>query len=260
MGLGAMRLSVAMAAYNGEEYIRQQIDSITDQMRPDDELIISVNPSQDATESIVSEYAKSDSRIRMLICEEKGIIANFENAINACTGEVILLADQDDVWNPFKMKLIRKIFMKMDPILVLHNTEFCDENLESLGTDLFTMKHVNHGLIYNTVRNGYMGGCMAFSRELVPMICPIPRDVAMHDQWIGTVAEYIDSSRIILFSKKLSLYRRHEGTATAAKGERLPFKTKMRYIRILIKRLNERLADNKCSYKCCNEESQCTGK
>ena len=115
--------------------------------------------------------------------------------------------------------------MKMDPILVLHNTEFCDENLESLGTDLFTMKHVNHGLIYNTVRNGYMGGCMAFSSELVPMICPIPRDVAMH-----------------------------------AKGERLPFKTKMRYIRILIKRLNERLAYKKCSNKCCNEESQCTGK
>ena len=67
----------------------------------------------------------------------------------------------------------------------------------------------------------------------------------MHDQWIGTVAEYIDSSRIILFNKKLSAYRRHEGTATAAKGERLPLKVKMRYIRILIKRLNERLADKK---------------
>ncbi len=245
MGLGVMRLSVAMAAYNGEEYIEEQIESIVSQMRAEDELIISINPSFDATEAIVTSYAEKDSRIKVFLCEEKGIIANFENAIENCSGDVILLSDQDDVWNPYKMKLIRKIFMKMDPILVLHNCEFCDENLESLGTDLFSMKHVNHGLVYNTVRNGYMGGCMAFSKELVPTICPIPRDVAMHDQWIGTVAEYIDSSRIILFNKKLSAYRRHEGTATAAKGERLPLKVKMRYIRILIKRLNERLADKK---------------
>ena len=240
-----MKLSVAMAAYNGEKYIREQMDSVTSQMGKDDELIISVNPSEDDTEKIVSEYAESDPRIKVFICEEKGVIANFENAIMNCTGDVILLSDQDDVWNPFKMRYIRKIFMKMDPLLVLHNCEFCDENLESLGNNLFTMKHVNKGLIYNTVRNGYMGNCMAFSKELLQYICPIPRDVAMHDQWIGTIAEYIDSKRIILFNKKLSVYRRHEGTATATMGERLPLKTKMRYIRILIRRLNERLGDKK---------------
>ena len=240
-----MKLSVAMAAYNGERYIGEQIDSVIAQMGKNDELIISVNPSEDDTEKIVSGYAEADPRVKVFICEEKGVIANFENAIQKCTGDVILLADQDDVWNPYKMKLIRKIFIKTDPLLVLHNCEFCDENLESLGTDLFTMKHVNKGLVYNTVRNGYMGNCMAFSKELLQYICPIPRDVAMHDQWIGTVAEYIDSKRIVLFNKKLSAYRRHEGTATASMGQRLPLKTKMRYIRILIRRLNERLSDKK---------------
>ena len=58
-----MRLSVAMAAYNGEEYIEEQIDSIVSQMRAEDELIISINPSFDATEAIVTSYAEKDSRI-----------------------------------------------------------------------------------------------------------------------------------------------------------------------------------------------------
>ena len=69
MGLGVMRLSVAMAAYNGEEYIEEQIDSIVSQMRAEDELIISINPSFDATEAIVTSYAEKDSRIKVFLCE-----------------------------------------------------------------------------------------------------------------------------------------------------------------------------------------------
>lgn len=106
------KISVCMATYNGQKYIKKQIDSILLQLNEDDELIISDDGSTDNTLNIIKHYA--DNRILLLHHEpiswhkkyyqtNARISANFENAISHATGDIILLSDQDDIWQPNKI-------------------------------------------------------------------------------------------------------------------------------------------------------------
>ena len=103
-------ISVAMAAYNGQKYIADQIESILNQLYPTDELVVSMDFSTDQTEEIVLEYAKKDSRIHLITGPSKGVIKNFENAIAYTQNEIIFLADQDDFWLPGKVERVLKEF------------------------------------------------------------------------------------------------------------------------------------------------------
>lgn len=96
-------ISVCMACYNGQKYIRQQIDSILSQLKENDELIISDDGSKDLTCEIVLSY--HDPRIKLLHnTKEHGFIGNFENALRCAKGDIIFLSDQDDVWKKIKFR------------------------------------------------------------------------------------------------------------------------------------------------------------
>ena len=103
-----MKISVALAAYKGEQYISEQIDSILSQLGENDELIISDDYPGGKTREIVLGYQSKDKRIRYIEGEGKGVVKNFENALRVCTGDVIFLSDQDDVWMPDKVELVMK--------------------------------------------------------------------------------------------------------------------------------------------------------
>ena len=93
-----MSISIAMATYNGEKYIKDQLDSILVQLGKDDEIIISDDKSTDQTTEIIKKYIKEDSRIKLLEGPQKGFVKNFENALLNCSNEIIFLCDQDDIW------------------------------------------------------------------------------------------------------------------------------------------------------------------
>ena len=91
-------ISIAMATYNGELFIREQLDSILTQTLSDWELIVCDDGSTDNTLSILQEYANNDSRIKIYQNETNlGFKRNFEKAIGLCSGEYIALCDQDDI-------------------------------------------------------------------------------------------------------------------------------------------------------------------
>ena len=92
------RVSVAMAVYNGEKYIRAQLDSIIPMLDFNDEIVVSLNPSIDNTRMILEEYINRDPRIKLFECSDLGVQANFNNAIEKASGKYIFLCDQDDVW------------------------------------------------------------------------------------------------------------------------------------------------------------------
>lgn len=107
-----MKITVCLASYNGQNFIKEQIESILSQLSAIDELIVSDDISSDSTLDIVNSF--KDDRIKIL----SGIkfaspIRNFENALKYATGDVIFLSDQDDVWLPNKVRVMISYFSKV---------------------------------------------------------------------------------------------------------------------------------------------------
>jgi glycosyltransferase involved in cell wall biosynthesis len=204
-----MRISVALAAYNGALYIRQQLDSILDNLAAEDEIVISDDGSTDGTLAILEEYRARDTRIRLLKGPGEGVIANFEHAISGCRGDYIFLADQDDLWMPDKVEKVMQVFADPKVFLVIHDAKVMNADLsKTLMESFFAYRGSKPGVWSNLLKNRYMGCCMAFRRELVPKILPIPRDIPMHDQWIGLVSDHFYGNSVFLHDALL-YYRRH---------------------------------------------------
>lgn len=213
-----MKLSVAMAAYNGESYILEQLASILNQLGEDDEVIVSVDPCEDNTENVVKSLSELDGRVKLIKGEGKGLIKNFENALKACSGDIIFLSDQDDKWASDKVKTVMRSFTEDGADLVLHNCIPVGATLEELtgGKTFFEIHGSKKGFANNLIKNSYMGCCMAFRKELVPMFLPFPDKIPMHDQWIGLVAERCGAV-IVFEDKPLLYYRRHGANASDTK-------------------------------------------
>ena len=103
-------ISVCIATYNGEKYLAEQLDSILLQVSEEDELIISDDGSTDHTLEILRTYAANYPQIQLLQGPGQGVIANFAFALTHTKGEVIFLADQDDVWLPNKVTTVTEYF------------------------------------------------------------------------------------------------------------------------------------------------------
>lgn len=197
-------VSVAMAAYNGEKYIKEQLESILYQLSEKDEIIISLDPSQDNTKDVIKSL--NDQRIKVFDGPAKGVKKNFENAIEHCQNDIIFLADQDDLWIEGKVEKVLSCFDE-NVCVVLHDAKIINQDKEVISSSFFKMKNVKTGFIHNLIKNGYMGCCMAFRKELVPYIVPIPENIYMHDQWIGMVGEVVGKN--VLIHEPYLLYRRH---------------------------------------------------
>lgn len=210
-----MKISVALAAYNGESFILEQLASILSQLGEDDEVVISVDPCRDNTLNVVKTLAELDSRVVVIEGEGKGLIKNFENAITHCTGDIIFLSDQDDKWADDKVQTVLNRFLESEADLVLHNCSLVDTFLNPIegGESFFALNGSKRGYWKNIIKNSYMGCCMAFRKELVREFIPFPDDIPMHDQWIGLIAERCGA--VIVFEEKpLLYYRRHGGNVS----------------------------------------------
>lgn len=207
-----MKASVALAYYNGGEYIREQLDSIRMQLEEEDEVIISVDAATDGSMEYLMQVSAKDPRIHILQGPGQGVVKNFEFAMLHCKGDIILLADQDDIWTKDKLSMIKKYFEKREITALLHNAELVDQEGQSLGQTMFDLRNSGRGILRNLLKNSYVGCCMAFRKELMPLICPIPSRMYMHDYWIGTIAEL--NGKVGFVKKPLLYYRRHGGNVT----------------------------------------------
>lgn len=203
-------ISVAMATYNGENYIEKQLKTILDNLEDNDELIISDDGSKDATLDIIKSF--NDQRIKLFDGPKKGIKQNFANAISKCSGKYIFLSDQDDVWAKEKVNTVIKAFEETGALVVNHD---CDLKLEDgtlIEESYFKFRNCSKGYFKNFVRTTYLGCCMAFDARLKKEILPIPDKIDMHDQWIGLLGDRHNGMQFI--PDKLITYVRHEGTGS----------------------------------------------
>lgn len=237
-------ISVCLATHNGQSFLKEQILSILNQLDSADELIISDDGSTDKTISIIQGV--KDKRIRLFRqFSPKGLPAheyatlNFENALKHAMGDYIFLADQDDVWISNKVSIVVDYLRKYP--YVVSDCFVTDENLNIISNTRFTKEEHVHFNKYAALvlSTPYQGSCAAFRREILDLALPFPRGLQSHDRWIGDVAAFFFSVKII--PEKLIYYRRHEGTASNSFGNKKTsciFKTlhyKWVYIKEIIK-------------------------
>ncbi|WP_303021345.1 glycosyltransferase family 2 protein [Faecalibaculum rodentium] len=229
------RISVVMAACNGEKYIAEQLSSILSQLNDCDELIVSVDPSSDQTEQIVMSF--NDPRITVLSGPGQGITKNFEHALNKVRGEYIFLSDQDDIWLPDKVEKMLKALDGDQTVLVLHDCAVADDKLNIIEPSYFHWHESDTGFIRNLMRNSFMGCCMGFHHNLLQYALPFPNDIPMHDQWLGLVATR--KGKVKLLCKPLLLYRRHSQNGSSLQHSPVLTMIKNRYnlIKSIVKRI-----------------------
>jgi glycosyltransferase involved in cell wall biosynthesis len=202
-------ISVCIATRNGSRYVGEQLHSILSQLSAADEVILSDDASSDNTLEVVRSF--QDKRIHIVEHEHSiGIVANFEESLRKSRGEIIFLADQDDVWLPGKVEVLCRQLIDHD--LTISNCEVVDQSLRAFQHPLVRKYKVKKGLLTNLIRNSYMGCCMAFRRNVLEKAMPFPKDIPMHDVWIGLVAEmYFE---VAMVPQKLVLHRRHPHNAS----------------------------------------------
>lgn len=214
------KISVAMATCEGGRHLGEQLESIAAQSRPPDQLVICDDASSDDTLAIAQRFADT-SPLAVSVeanADRLGTTANFERAIDLCRGDVILLADQDDVWLPHKIETLVDM-LEADPLMgvVFSNGLVVDEALQPLGYDLW------QALFFDTseqqsVRTGRAadvfarhvvaaGTTMAFRAHYKSMLLPFPDLPSTHDAWIAFMISAV--GRCGLVDEPLIHYRLH---------------------------------------------------
>lgn len=216
-------VSIVMATYNGEKYLRQQLDSILEQTYQHFELIVVDDASTDKTLSILNEYAAMDDRIQVFPAERNlGVVKNFERGLKLARGEFIALSDQDDVFCRDKIDLMvntLKDNSKRD--LVLSDLSLIDANGNQIALSMWRyakLKPKQGKPFRRLLYANFATGCaMMVRRRLLELAVPFPPDCIVHDWWLAVAAASSKAGGICLVNKKLTAYRQHGSNVLGAK-------------------------------------------
>lgn len=210
-------ITILMATYNGEAYVREQLDSILAQTHKNWKLVIRDDRSSDGTLSILLQYLKSDERISLITYGELhgSACENFSDLSTWAlehTNGLIMFADQDDIWEKGKIAVSLEEMEKMEtqygqesPLLCYSNFQFINENGEELPQKLILPAALQLRVLLN--ENHAWGCTMILNPALLKLVVPIPADAVNHDYWIALVASALGKTRLI--DQPLIRYRQH---------------------------------------------------
>lgn len=223
LSIDKVKVSVAMATYNGEKYLREQLDSLYSQTRVPDEIVVVDDRSTDKTKEILEEYHLKKG-LRFFINERNlGVNQNFEKAIRSCTGDYIAICDQDDVWMPHKIETSLKKIMEIEdgkPACVSSQSYGVDKNLKIINRK-HKIKEDTSGFKATVLQKGVCQGCsLMFNRHLVNILKDIPRDGIVYDYYIGLVAAATGHKYNI--AEPLMYYRHHSNNVIAKDAKNPP--------------------------------------
>lgn len=210
-------VSVAMCTWNGERWLDAQLESILSSIAPGDELVVVDDASSDGTWARLR--AIDDPRVRLLRNDANlGVRASFDRALGATRGAIVLLADQDDVWEPRKRDAMVEAFAA-DPAVtaVVSDATLIDGDGAWIGESFMATRGGFDGSLAGTfVRSRFLGCAMGVRRRVLELALPIPARAPMHDMWLGAIAAAI--GRVAYVDRPLLRYRRHGGNASPSRS------------------------------------------
>lgn len=207
-------VSIAMATYNGERYIAEQLESIVKQTVLPDEIIVRDDRSSDRTMSIVDEYQRRFPEIHWDVCENEtniGFVKNFLGAIASCNEEIILLCDQDDIWKENKIERIIDFFSD-ESVLSLHSDiDIVDGDKQIIKKNALDYHKQKENMPLNRFFRHiyYCGMSSAFRSVLKPVILTVDSErLPVHDWLVHAVA--VCKGGMYTSSEVLAYRRFHE--------------------------------------------------
>jgi len=225
------RISAVVATYQGERYLAEQLRSMFAQRVALDEIIVTDDCSSDRTLAIAEAVcAVSPVPMHILRGEKNiGIGRNFERGLRAAQGDIVFLADQDDVWRQDKVERMVTEFSKRPELLLLFtNANLVGDQGDSLHRTLFASlriggterSRVRNGSAFDALlrRNVATGATIAMRRSAITRALPIPSGW-LHDEWIAMIAAV--SGQIDFLDEALTDYRQHDGNVIGSKRETL---------------------------------------
>lgn len=202
-----MRVSIAMATYNGESFLQEQLDSFLRQTRLPDELVVCDDCSVDSTMEILEAF-RGKAPFDVRIYRNKGNLGykkNFEQAMAKADGDIVFLSDQDDVWLDHKIERVLGVFEERPDIwVVVNDAEIVGTNLERTGLRAQGQLR-SAGL---DVSQFLLGCCMAYRSVLKPLLPPVPDALHGHDGWLNELANTLACRETL--PDVCQLYRRHD--------------------------------------------------
>ena len=206
-----LKISIAMATYNGEKYLQQQLESFLHQTRLPDELVICDDNSSDLTLKIIESFSGRAPFPVHVHCNSQnmGYLKTFERAITLSKGDIIFLSDQDDVWFPEKIEYILNAFQDIkSPLVVINDAIITDESLRPVKRTLLQQ-------IFSArlpIETFISGCCTAFRKELKVVLLPFPQEYGGHDDWIHRIGIALGRRKVI--TCPLQYYRRSAGATS----------------------------------------------
>jgi glycosyltransferase involved in cell wall biosynthesis len=209
--MSARKVSIALATYNGAAYLPAQLESLLSQTRLPDELVVGDDNSRDDTVALIEQFAgRAPFPVRITVNKPGlGPADNFGTALARCTGDVIFLSDQDDIWHPDKIaKMLEFLDANSGCLIALHDAALVDGAARPLG---MTMGQQIAAAGSPAAKGLVAGCCMAIDGRLARFYEPLPA-TRTHDAWLTSIADLLDARGYL--DEPLIDYRRHGGNVS----------------------------------------------
>ena len=214
-------IDILLSTYNGEKYLKEQIDSIINQTYTDWTLIIRDDGSKDNTQNIIRSYTDRYSNIIQIQSSENiGVIKSFETLLKHSDSDYFMFCDQDDVWLNNKLELSISKIMETEseigndhPVIVHTDLTVVNSNLDTIEQSMFKMFNLRPSLIHSNINFALLYNCVTGctligNRTARRVAIPFPLNINMHDSWIAQ-AVLLNGGKVVTIYAPTILYRQH---------------------------------------------------
>lgn len=224
------RIGIIMATYNGEKYLREQIESILSNTYTDWHLTICDDGSTDATDSIINEYVMKypDKITGHKNQKNLGVMYNFLQGVLDNTADYYMFCDQDDVWLKDKIKITYEKMLDMEkqwgsdiPISIFTDATLVDQDLNVLHSSFFKTSNLDVRKIdlpHILMENKLLGCTVMCNNKTKEMLDKLPDTMRMHDWWIGILTASF--GKIGYVPTQTILYRQHSHNVVGGQGKK----------------------------------------
>ncbi|MGV3079516.1 glycosyltransferase family 2 protein [Streptococcus sp. 32226D021BW] len=217
-----MKVNILMSTYNGQQFLAEQIRSIQDQTYTDWTLLVRDDGSSDKTRAVLQDFARQDSRIRLIDVEEQrnlGVIKSFHRLLRYEKADYYFFSDQDDVWLPDKLEVsLREAqsYPADQPIMVYMDLTVVNQDLQVMTESMIRSQshHANTELVQELTENTVTGGVAMINHTLAELWSET-EDILMHDWYLALLASAL--GKLVFIDKPGELYRQHADNVLGAR-------------------------------------------